>query len=163
MTPEANSRPGDRRKRPRGMNITSNTIAAAAALRGRAKLADQGMRLATTSQAHRTADRYTPVRMPMRNVALRSQENHREPGGWKLGMGSALIPRIRPSLRLGKGDFNRYRATQRTFVAGPVHSTDSVGITPARQDRHITKGRSKQKFSGQPFARCVWVVTFVDR
>src|SRR3989442_12867930 len=112
------------------MNITSNTIAAAAALRGRAKLADQGMRLATTSQAHRTAERYTPVRMPIRNVALRSQENHREPGGWKLGMGSALIPRIRPSLRLGKGYSNRYRATQRTFVARPVHSADSGGICP---------------------------------
>src|SRR3989442_13719931 len=109
------------------MNITSNTIAAAAALRGRAKLADQGMRLATTSQAHRTAERYTPVRMPMRNVALRSQENHREPGGWKLGMGSALIPRIRPSLRLGKGDSHRYPPTQRTFLAGPVPTPYSVG------------------------------------
>src|SRR2546425_2470382 len=96
MTPEANSRPGDRRKRPRGMNITSNPTAAAAALRGRAKLADQGIRLATTSQANSTAERYTPVRMPMRNVALRSQENHREPGGWELGMGSALIPGVRP-------------------------------------------------------------------
>src|SRR2546428_13797129 len=107
------------------MNNTSNPPAAAAALRGRAKLADQGIRLATTSQAHRTAERYTPVRMPMRNVALRSQENHREPGGWKLGMGSALIPRIRPSLRLGKGDFNRYPPTQRSFVAGPGHNPDS--------------------------------------
>src|SRR5712691_2988345 len=73
------------------MNITSNPIAAAAALRGRAKLADQGMRLATTSQATSIADRYTPVRMPMRNVALRSQENHREPGGWELGMGSTFL------------------------------------------------------------------------
>src|SRR3989442_9295851 len=144
MTPEANSRPGDRRKRPRGMNITSNTIAAAAALRGRAKLADQGMRLATTSQAHRTADRYTPVRMPMRNVALRSQENHREPGGWKLGMGSALIPRIRPSLRLGKGDFNPYRATQRHFLSGPGHSTDSVGVKPARPYPQMSKGPVQQ-------------------
>src|SRR3989442_1796113 len=127
MTPEANSRPGDRRKRPRGMNITSNTIAAAAALRGRAKLADQGMRLATTSQAHRTADRYTPVRMPMRNVALRSQENHREPGGWKLGMGSALIPRIRPSLRLGKGDLKPYPPNHSAFVVGPGATTDTGG------------------------------------
>src|SRR2546427_7028797 len=143
MTPEANSRPGDRRKRPRGMNITSNTIAAAAALRGRTKLADQGMRLATTSQAHRTAERYTPVRMPMRNVALRSQENHREPGGWELGMVSALIPRVRPSLRLGKGDFNRYRATQRTFVAGPGPTAGSVGIAPARLYLHITQGPGK--------------------
>src|SRR3989442_5943368 len=128
MTPEANSRPGDRRKQPRAMNITSNTIAAAAALRGRAKLADQGMRLATTSQAHRTAERYTPVRMPMRNVALRSQENHREPGGWKLGMGSALIPRIRPSLRLRQGDFNPYTATHRTFTARPLHRAQPRGI-----------------------------------
>src|SRR3989441_12393796 len=141
MTPEANSRPGDRRKRPRGMNITSNTIAAAAALRRRAKLADQGMRLATTSQAHRTAERYTPVRMPMRNVALRSQENHREPGGWKLGMGSALIPRIRPSLRLGKGYFNRSRATQGTFAARPGHRPGYAGRGAATPPFHRPKGR----------------------
>src|SRR2546425_4390848 len=104
------------------MNITSNPTAAAAALRGRAKLADQGIRLATTSQANSTAERYTPVRMPMRNVALRSQENHREPGGWELGMGSALIPRVRPSLRLGKGGFNPYPAPHPDFVAAPLHS-----------------------------------------